>query len=47
MTKQELVDNIREMVIYILPKKHKKNKGIIDSFTNTFVSICEDYSKNK
>lgn len=43
MTKQELIDNMREMVKYILPDECRDDKDIVENYTDTMVMIAEEY----
>jgi len=43
MTKQELIDNMREMVKYILPDECRDDKDIVENYTETMVMIAEEY----
>lgn len=43
MTKQELTDNMREMVKCILPKECRDDKDIVENYTDTMVMISEEY----
>jgi hypothetical protein len=43
MTKQGLIDNMREMVKYILPDECRDDNDIVDNYTDTMVMIAEEY----
>ena len=47
MTKQKLIDNMREMVKYILPNECKDDKDIVENYTDTMVTIAEEYHTEK
>lgn len=47
MTKQELIDNMREMVKYILPDECREDKDIVENYTDTMVMIAEEYNNNQ
>lgn len=43
MTKQELTENIRTMVRYILPDDCRDDRDIVEAYTETIVMIAEEY----
>ena len=47
MTKQELIDNMREMVKYILPDECREDKDIVENYTDTMTMIAEEYHQEQ
>jgi len=47
MTKQELTDNMREMVKYILPDEYRDNNDIVENYTDTMTMIAEEYKTDQ
>lgn len=47
MTKEELIDNMRDMVKYILAEECRNDVDIVESYTDTLVYIAEEYHKEQ
>ena len=45
MTKQQLTENTREMVKYILPEDCRGDNDIVENYTDTFLLIAEEYKE--
>lgn len=45
LSKEEFLENLRELVIYTLPKKCRKDKDIVDTYFESFLLACEEYKR--
>lgn len=45
--RQEFEEKLRELVIYTLPKKARKDEDIVESYFQSFLAACEEYKKLK
>ena len=45
--REEFEDKLRELVVYILPKKARKNKDIVENYFQSFLVACEEFKKLK
>ena len=46
-SKKRFKKNLRDLVIYALPKKCRKEKDIIETYYQAFLLACKDYKKLK
>ena len=47
MNKKEFKQALRELVIYTLPKKCRKEKDIVNNYYKSFLLACKQYKKLK
>ena len=45
--REEFEDKLRELVVYTLPKKVRKDKDIVESYFQSFLAACEEFKKLK
>ena len=45
--REEFEDKLRELVVYTLPKKARKDKDIVESYFQSFLVACEEFKKLK
>ena len=45
--REEFEDKLRELVVYTLPKKVRKDKDIVESYFQSFLEACEEFKKLK
>ena len=43
--REEFEDKLRELVVYTLPKKVRKDKDIVESYFQSFLAACEEFKK--
>ena len=43
--REEFEEKLRELVIYTLPKKARKDKDIVESYFQSFLAACEEFKK--
>jgi len=43
--REEFLQNLRDLVIYTLPKKCRKDKDIVENYFQSFLLACEEYKK--
>lgn len=47
MTKTEFKKQLRELVIYTLPKKCREDEDIVENYFQSFLLACKTYKKLK
>ena len=45
--REEFEDKLRDLVVYTLPKKVRKDKDIVESYFQSFLAACEEFKKLK
>ena len=45
--REEFEEKLRELVVYTLPKKARKDKDIVESYFQSFLAACEEFKKLK
>ena len=45
--REEFEEKLRELVVYTLPKKVRKDKDIVESYFQSFLAACEEFKKLK
>ena len=45
--REEFEDKLRELVVYTLPKKARKDEDIVESYFQSFLLACEEFKKLK
>ena len=44
---KEFKQSLKDLVVYTLPKKCRKDKGIVDFYFNCYLLACKDFKKLK
>ena len=45
--REEFEDKLRELVVYTLPKKARKDKDIVENYFQSYLLTCEEFKKLK
>ena len=45
--REEFEEKLRELVVYTLPKKARKDEDIVESYFQSFLAACEEFKKLK
>ena len=45
--REEFEDKLRELVVYTLPKKARKDKDIVENYFQSYLLACEEFKKLK
>ena len=45
--REEFEEKLRELVVYTLPKKARKDEDIVETYFQSFLAACEEFKKLK
>ena len=45
--REEFEEKLRELVVYTIPKKTRKDEDIVESYFQSFLAVCEEFKKLK
>ena len=45
--REEFKEKLRELVVYTLPKKARKDEDIVENYFQSFLAACEEFKKLK
>ena len=45
--REEFEEKLRELVVYTLPKKVRKDKDIVETYFQSYLLACEEFKKLK